>query len=192
MNKILILYSGLKESQMFMNPYIDYLRSYLDVDHQYIDIRDSQSFDPRSLFEYNQLILVFMTTMNSVPSTTLEIFDKLESIDQPQLEVYAMIACDEYEPEKCSLSQRIVQNWCHRQKFQYKGCLCIGSALFILQTYCKFLVANNIKKFSNVIHENQEATLQVSLLNERTFMKHANKYWKKEIKNYEKKLKKES
>ncbi len=189
MDKVLLIFSGLENSKQYVNPFLKYLEVYLEKKNVCVDTRDLNTFDERTFFEYNQVIFVFMTTLDSVPSSMLEIFKKLESQDKSHAEVYALIACDEYESEKCDLSEKIIKNWCCRENVKYKGSLKIGSTLFIMRTVCKFIVANEIKKFVSSICKHENVSLNVTLLNESMFMKKANKYWDKEIrKEYKNKI----
>ena len=80
------------------------------------------------------MILTFFNSLDCVPSSMLEIFQRLEGQMDHHPEIYALIACDEYEPEKCDLSEKVIQCWCKRENVEYQGALKIGSARFIMNT----------------------------------------------------------
>ena len=187
MSKILILHSGLKNSQKYMEPFSKRLEVYLDPQSDCVDVRNIITFDERAFFEYDQVVFVFCVALNSIPSSTLEIFKKLENQAKNHMEIYALIGCDEYEPEKCDLSSKILKNWCIQEKLQFKGVLEIGSILFVMQTPSKFIVSNYIKNFAHAMIRHDDVTLKVTMLTDRVFMKKANKYWNKEIKKIHKK-----
>lgn len=189
MSKILLLSSGLKHAQMFVDPFLKRLEVYLSSQDNYVDIRNVQSFDERTFFEYDQVVFLFTTALNSIPSSTLEIFQKLEFQEKNHTEVYALLACDEYETEKCDLSEKVLKSWCQRERLSYKGSLKIGSALFIMKGTTKYIVSNAIKNFAQKIFNHQDVYMRVTLLSNRRFMKKANHYWSKEIKKKRKKMK---
>lgn len=182
MSKILIINSSLKHAQDFVEPFVQRLVVHLSRQSECVDVRNTQTFDERTFFEYDQVIFVFFVALDSIPSTTLEIFKKLEGQEKKDTEVYAMIACDEYETEKCDLSQKIIEKWCEREQLCFKGSLKIGSSLFIMKSASRFVVANYIKGFAMAILKNVHIYSRVSMLTENIFMKTANKYWNKEIK----------
>ena len=101
MSKILILSSGLVNNHQYLLPFIQRLESYLKKSCDLVDIRHVKNFDERTFFEYDQIVFVFMIAMNSIPSTTLEIFEKIEEYKNSNQEVYALMLTDEYECEKC-------------------------------------------------------------------------------------------
>ena len=148
MAKILLISSGLKHAQDFVEPFLKRLEVYLNskADCDCIDVRRAETFDERTFFEYDQVVFLFSTAMNSIPSSTLEIFQKLELQSKNHTEIYALIACDEYEAEKCNLSERIIQKWCQREDLKFQGSLKIGSAFFIMKSASKFVVSNYIYK----------------------------------------------
>ena len=186
MAKILLLNSGLKHTQSFMKPFLSRLEVYLDEHCDCLDIRHVSTFDERTFFEYDQVVFLFMVALNSIPSSTLEIFERLESQPKGDTEVYAFIGCDEYEPEKCDISEKVLQNWCRREHLQYKGSLKIGSVFFIMKTISRFVVSNEMKKFAQAIINPQEFYGKTTMLTDRIFMKKANQYWNKEIKKVNK------
>lgn len=190
MSKVLLLCSGLKHTQEFVNPLLKRLEVYLSSHCDCVDVRNIVTFDERTFFEYDQVVFVFSTSMDSIPSSTLEIFQKLENQNKNNAEIYALIACDEFETEKCDLSARILEQWCIKENLKFKGSLKIGSMFFIMKTISSFVVANHIKAFAQKIIKHQDVHMRMTLLNERTFMKHANKYWNKEIRKKQKERKK--
>lgn len=190
MSKVLLLCSGLKHTQEFVNPFLKRLEVYLSSHCDCVDVRNIVTFDERTFFEYDQVVFVFSTSMDSIPSSTLEIFQKLENQNKNNAEIYALIACDEFETEKCDLSARILEQWCIKENLKFKGSLKIGSMFFIMKTISSFVVANHIKSFAQKIIKHQDVHMRMTLLNERTFMKHANKYWNKEIRKKQKERKK--
>ncbi len=186
MSKILLISSGLKHAQDFVDPFIKRLEVYLESKSDCVDIRTVSTFDERAFFEYDKVVFVFSTALDSIPSSTLEIFSKLEGQKSNNPLIYAMIACDEYEAEKCTLSEKIVEKWCERENFKFMGSLKIGSMLFIMKSVSKFIVSNYIKDFSDIIIKGRKTHLKVSMISEKAFMKTANKYWTKEIKKKQK------
>lgn len=192
MSKILLVSSGLKHSQEFVNPFLKRLEVYLSSHEQcVIDVRNASNFDERAFFEYDQVVFIFSISLDSIPSSTLEIFEKLENQLKNKTEVYALIACDEYEPEKCNLSEKIIMKWCEKENLQFKGSLKIGSVLFIMKSASKFVVSNYIKSFASAILKHEEIHSKVTMLTDKIFMKTANKYWNKEIrKKHKEKMKK--
>lgn len=181
MSKILIISSGLKHAQVFVEPFIKRLEIYLSSKSECVDVRNTSTFDERTFFEYDQVIFVFSVALDSIPSSTLEIFSKLEGQQTKHPEIYALIACDEYEPEKCNLSEKIMTKWCEREKLRFMGSLKVGSVLFIMKTSSKFIVSNYIKSFAEAILKRRKIHAKVSVLSEKSFLKHANRYWNKEI-----------
>lgn len=191
MNKILLVSSGLKHAQDFVEPFLKRLEVYLSSqDDTVIDVRNTETFDERTFFEYNQVVFLTTIALGSLPSSTLEIFQKLENQPKNNTEVYAVIACDEYETEKCDLSKKMIERWCQRENLVFKGSLHIGSAFFVMTTASKYVVSNNIKKFAHAIGKHQNIHLSVSMLTDKLFMKTANKYWDKEIRKKQKEKKK--
>jgi len=186
MSKVLLLSSGLKHTQEFTDPFLRrlevYLSSYLDC----VDVRNILTFDERTFFEYDKVVFLFMTAMDCIPSSTLEIFQKLEKQNVNKVDIYALIACDEYETEKCDVSEKILQKWCEKKDYRFKGSLKIGSTLIIMKSTSKYIVSNYIKKFAQAIMNNQEAHLRVTVLTEKRFLKRANKYWYKQVKKTKK------
>lgn len=186
MSKILLLSSGLKHAQDYVEPFLKRLEVYLSSQSECVDVRNVSSFDERTFFEYDQVVFLFTVALNSIPSSTLEIFQKLENQPKNNTEIYAIIACDEYEAEKCTLSEKILKNWCERENLQFKGSLKIGSAFFIMKSASKFVVSNNIKALASAMFKHENVHLKVSMLTDRIFMKTANKYWNKEIRKKQK------
>lgn len=170
-----------------MKPFLSRMEAYLNEHCDCLDIRHVSTFDERTFFEYDQVIFLFLTALNSIPSSTLEIFERLESQPKGKMEIYALIGCDEFEPEKCDISERILQNWCRKEKLQYMGSLKIGSILFVMKTISRFVVSNEIKKFAQAIINHQEFCSKTTMLTDHLFMKKANQYWNKEIKKINKK-----
>ena len=191
MAKILLLNSGLKHTQTVMKPFLSRLEGYLNEHCDYLDIRYASQFDERTFFQYDQVVFLFQVALNSIPSSTLEIFERLEKQPKGHVEVYALIGCDEYEPEKCDLSEKIIQNWCQREHLKYKGSLKIGSIFFIMNTLSRFVVSNEMKKLAQAIIHHQEFYGKTTMLTDRIFMKKANQYWNKEIKKMNKHQKKQ-
>lgn len=191
MSKILLVSSGLKHAQEFIEPFLKRLEVYLSShDNCVIDVRNASNFDERAFFEYDQVVFLFSIALDSIPSSTLEIFEKLENQLKNKTEVYALIACDEYEPEKCNLSEKIIMKWCEKENLQFKGSLKIGSVLFIMKSASKFVVSNYIKSFASAILKHEETHSKVTMLTDKIFMKMANKYWNKEIrKKHKEKMK---
>ncbi|MCI9093508.1 MAG: hypothetical protein HFF36_06945 [Coprobacillus sp.] len=186
MSKILLLSSGLKHAQEFTAPLLKRLEVYLSTQSHCVDVRNILTFDERTFFEYDQVVFIFMTAMDSIPSSTLEIFQKLENQEKPKTQIYTLIACDEYETEKCDLAERIVQKWCDKEHLEYMGSLKVGSILFIMKKPSKFVVSNYIKKFSELIIKKEKSALKISTLTEKRFLKTANRYWDKQIKKTKK------
>ena len=184
--KILLLNSGLKHTYTVMKPFLSRLEVYLDGRCDCLDVRNTMTFDERTFFEYDQVVFIFPVALDSIPSSTLEIFHRLESQQKGFAEVYALIACDEYEPEKCDISEKILQNWCQREQLHYKGSLKIGSALFIMKTISRFVVSNEMKRLSDAIIHHQDFYSKTTMLTDRIFMKKANQYWNKEVKKMNK------
>ena len=94
MSKILLLCSGLKHTSEYVQPFLKRLEVYMGSKCDCLDVRNAVTFDERTIFEYDQVIFIFTTTMNSIPSSTLEIFYKLESQVKKGTEIYAVIGCD--------------------------------------------------------------------------------------------------
>jgi len=188
--KILIVSSGLKHAQEFVKPFLKRLVVHLKENCDCLDLRNAATFDERTFFEYDQVIFIFFSFLDSFPSSTLEIFERLENQPKNHTEIYALIACDEYEAEKCHLPEKILNRWCIREDLRYKGSLKIGSALVIMETASKFVVSNYIKNFAKAVLKHEKIDLKVTMLTDRIFMKKANQYWYKEIKKkYKEKLK---
>lgn len=190
MSKILILNSGLKHAQDFVEPFVKRLEVYLSSKSDCVDIRNTSTFDERTFFEYDQVIFVFTTALDSIPSSTLEIFHKLEKQPKNHTEIYAIIACDEYETEKCDLSEKIIKQWCYHEKLHYKGSLKIASVLFIMKGMVKYVVASHLKAFAASIIKHDTVAYHLTMPTEKIFMKKANQYWNKEIrKKHKEKMK---
>lgn len=187
MAKVLLIHSGLKHTQDTVEPFFKRLEVHLQNHCDCLDVRNILTFDERTFFEYDQVIFIFSIAMNCIPSSTLEIFEKLENHPKNKnTEVYALIACDEFEPEKCQLSEMVMKRWCEKENLQFKGSLKIGSHLFIMKTISRYVVANYIKTFVEAIIKHKNVQLQVTMLTDRIFMKTANKYWNKEIQKKQK------
>lgn len=186
MAKILLISSGLKHAQELVEPFLKRLEVYLSSQSDCVDVRSAATFDARAFFEYDQVVFVFSTALDSIPSSTLEIFQQLEGHPKNHTEIYAIIACDEYEPEKCNISEKIIKKWCERENLQFKGTLKIGSFLFIMKSASKFVVSNYIKNFASAILKHKTVDLKVTMLTDHLFMKTANKYWNKEIRKKQK------
>lgn len=181
MSKILLLCSGLRHTSHYVQPFLKRLEVYLGSKCDCLDVRNAVTFDERTFFEYDQVIFIFTTAMNTIPSSTLEIFQKLETQIKKETEIYALIGCDEYEPEKCNLSEKILEKWCEKEGLIYKGALKVGSVLFIMNGSSKYIVSNYIKNFSLSVIKHEYVHLQISMLSDKIFMKKANQYWNKEI-----------
>ena len=147
-----------------MKPFLSRLEVYLDDRCDCLDVRHVSTFDERTFFQYDQVIFLFFIALDSIPSSTLEI----------------------YEPEKCDISEKILQNWCQREQLHYKGSLKIGSALFIMKTISRFVVSNEMKRLSDAIIHHQDFYSKTTMLTDRIFMKKANQYWNKEVKKMNK------
>lgn len=183
MSRILILSSGLANSHQYVTPFIERLEVYLKKSSDFVDIRNVKNFDERTFFEYDQVVFVFMCAMNSIPSSTLEIFEKLENSPKDNTEVYALILSDEYECEKCDYAHKVVENWCLREGLNMKGTLKIGSSLVIMQSVHKFVTSNRIKQFADAIIAHEDSSLKDTLFSQTTFLTKANQFWNREIKN---------
>lgn len=188
MSKILIISSGLKHSHAFIEPYLKRLDVYLTERDATVDIRNAMTFDERTFFSYDQIIFVFMNHMDCVPSSTLEIFQKLENQKKSQQEVYAMIICDEYEPEKCDISEKIVRKWCQKENLIFKGALKLGSGLVIMKSVTKFAVSSMLLKFALKIIDHQDVSMKLTLLSLKKFLKKGNHYWFAEMKKKRKEM----
>ncbi len=182
MSKVLILSSGLTKSHQYVSPFIDRLEVHLRKSCEVVDIRNVNNFDERTFFEYDQVVFVFMVAMNSIPSTTLEIFERLEKCKKNNTEVYALIVTDEFECEKCDYAYKVFKNWSDKANLQMKGTLKIGSALVIMQSTHKFVTSNRIKQFADDIINHKESSLTDTLFYQTTFLNKANQFWNKEIK----------
>jgi hypothetical protein len=191
MNKILILESGLKHSSQVLEPYLKRLHVFLSEGNQIVDIRNPLTFDERTFFSYDQVIFVFQSTLDSIPSSVLEIFERLETASKNHQEIYSIILCDEYEPEKCTISARIIKKWCDREALIYKGTLNIGASLLMMNKR-RFVVANALKKFSKKIIQHEEVKMHLTYGTLSNFMKKGNLYWEKQIKKKQKEIKKMS
>ena len=68
MAKILLISSGLKHAQDFVEPFLKRLEVYLTskADCECIDVRRAETFDERTFFEYDQVVFLFSTDI--VPS----------------------------------------------------------------------------------------------------------------------------
>lgn len=186
MSKVLLLSSGLKHSQNFTDPFLKRLEVYLSSHLDCVDVRNIVTFDERTFFEYDKVVFIFMTAMDCIPSSTLEIFQKLENQISHEIDIYTVIACDEFETEKCDLSERIMKKWCEKKNYHFKGSLKIGSALVIMKATSKYVVSNYIKRFANAIMKGEESYLKITVLTEKRFLKKANHYWYKQIKKTKK------
>ena len=182
MSKILILSSGLPKSHQYVVPFIERLHIYLKKSCDFVDIRNVTNFDERTFFNYDQIVFVFMLAMNSIPSSTLEILNKLEGYTKNNQEVYGFILTDEYECEKCDYAHKVLKNWCDREQLNIKGTLKIGSALVIMNGSHKFVTSNRIKQFAECISHHEESALTDTLFSEKSFLAKGNQFWNKEIK----------
>ena len=187
MSRILILSSGLVNSHQYVLPFIDRLEAHLRKSSDFVDIRNIRTFDERTFFEYDQVVFVFMIQMNSIPSSTLEIFEKLEEYKKKDTEVYALILSDEYECEKCDYAHKVLKNWCDKEGLYMKGTLKVGSSLVIMNSSHKYVTSNRIKQFASAIVNHEEAILTDTLFSQTSFLTKANQFWNKEIKNNKKK-----
>ena len=187
MNKILLINTSLKHGCQFVEPFLHRLEVYLSKSDCVIDVRDASNFDERTFFEYNTVVFVFFTSLNMLPSTMLEVLNKLEGQTQ-RIHVYSMIVCDEYETEKCDLSEKIIQQWSLKEHCSYQGTLKIGSGLFIMQTASRFIVANHIQDMAKKILNQEAYFSQVTVLTMNKFMRVANRYWTSEIKKKQKEI----
>lgn len=186
MSKVLLLSSGLKHAQQFTDPFLKRLEVYLSSHIDCVDVRNILTFDERTFFEYDKVVFIFMTAMDCIPSSTLEIFQKLEEQETNQIDIYSVIACDEFETEKCDLSEKILMKWCEKKHYQYKGSLKIGSVLVIMKAASKYVVSHYINKFANAIIKGEDSYLKITTLTEKRFLKKANKYWYKQVKKSKK------
>lgn len=191
MSKILLIHSGLKHAQEFTEPFLKRLQVHLDAKSDCVDVRNTSTFDERTFFEYDQVVFIFSNAMSCIPSSTLEIFHKLENQSKNHTEIYALIACDEYEPEKCELSKKIIEKWCERENLQFQGVLQIGACLYIMNTMSRYVVAKHIKDFAQAIFEHRQTDNHVTMLSDKVFMRVANQYWSKQIKKKQKQMKKD-
>lgn len=190
MSKVLIINSGLKHTDSYLEPYIKRLNVFLKKRQAVVDIRDILSFDERTFFSYDQIIFVFMNTLESIPSTMLEVFYKLETQKKDHQEVYAMIICDEYEPEKCDHSKKIIKKWCEKEGLQFKGSFHLGSGLIIMKSFRKYGAVAQIEKFATQICKHQEVNMSFTLFSLNSFIKMGNYYWQSEMNKKKKELKK--
>lgn len=181
MSKILMVTSGLKHTQSFLEPYTRRLNSFLTRKGATVDIRTAQTFDERTFFSYDQVIFVFINTLESIPSSTLEIFEKLENQKKTNQEIYAMIVCDEYEPEKCNHSKRIIEKWCEKENLLFKGSFHLGSGLVIMKSPRRFSVVSQIEKFASKIILHQDVQMSFTLFSLNGFIRLANQYWHYEM-----------
>lgn len=186
MSKVLLLNSGLKHAQYFTHPFLKRLEVYLSSKIDCVDVRNTLTFDERTFFEYDKVVFIFMTAMDCIPSSTLEIFQKLETQETKHTEIYAIIACDEFETEKCDLSEKVLQKWCQERNYQFKGVLKIGSALIIMQPPSRYVVSHYIQRFAQAIVKGDESFLKTTILTEKSFLKKANRYWYKQVKKTKK------
>lgn len=188
MSKILMVSSGLKHSHSYIEPYLKRLNVYLTERDATVDIRNAMTFDERTFFSYDQIIFVFMNNMDCIPSSTLEIFQKLEDQKKNNQEVYAVIICDEYEPEKCNISEKILKKWCEKENLIFKGTLKIGSGLIIMKSVSKFAVSSILLKFSSKVIEHQDVNMKFTLFSLKKFLKKGNNYWFSEMKKKRKEM----
>ena len=182
MSKILILSSGLVNSHQYITPFVERLEVHLKKSSDFVDIRNVKNFDERTFFEYNQVVFVFMVAMNSIPSTTLEIFEKVKNFKHDKQEIYALLLTDEFECEKCDYAHKVIKNWCLREGLIMKGTLKIASSLVIMNSSHKFVTSNRIKQFANAIINHEETSLTDTFFSQTTFLAKANQFWSKEIK----------
>lgn len=182
MSKVLLVSSGLKHTHEFVEPYIKRIYSYLNKKGSVVDLRDTASFDERTFFSYDQVIFVFMNALDSIPSSTLEIFERISKAETNHQEIYAMIVCDEYEPEKCDHSKKIIKKWCEKENLQFKGSFHLGAGLIIMQSLRKFTVTMMIEKFVNKIINHQDVKINLTVFSLNSFIKDGNRYWHNEMK----------
>lgn len=189
MDRVLLINSGLKHSSIYVDPYLRKLKIFLEEEGNIVDVRNILSFDERTVFCYDVVIFLFLNTVDSIPSSTLEIFDKLESIELKEQLIYSIVLCDEYETEKCDISDKIVELWCKRRDIQYKGCLKIASVMVINKTIQRFPVTTMLKNASKTISNHQQLNSKITLLTLKNYLKVANKYWIKQAKKRQKEMK---
>lgn len=188
MSKTLLINASLKHACDFVEPFLHRLEVYLDKQGEdVVDVRDYDTFDERTFFEYDHVVFVFMTSLNMLPSSMLEILNKLEG-QTKQTKVYSLIVCDEYETEKCDLSQKILEKWCEKENCLYQGTLKIGSGLFIMKTTVRFIVSNHIQSLAKAIKNDEDYLSQVTVPTMSHFMRNANRYWTNEIKKKQKEI----
>lgn len=188
MSKTLLINASLKHARDFVGPFLHHLEVYLNKQGEgVVDVRDYDTFDERTFFEYDHVVFVFMTSLNMVPSSMLGILNKLEG-QTKQTRVYSLIVCDEYEPEKCDLSQKILEKWCEKENCSYQGTLKIGSGLFIMKTTVRFIVSSHIQSLAKAIKNDDSYVSQVTVPTMSHFMRNANRYWTNEIKKKQKEI----
>lgn len=192
MDRVLVINSGLKHSMMYVEPYLKRLNVYLNEEDIIVDVRNIMSFDERTVFAYDTIVFFFLATVDSLPSTTLEIFEKLENIKMDHQNIYSIILCDEYETENCDISEKIVSLWAKRKELNYKGSLKIGSSLVILKTIQKYPVCTYLKMASKTIANKDDLDLKITLITLKSFMKKANRFWVKQMIKKQKEVKKMS
>lgn len=181
MSRVLVVNSGLKHTDIYLEPYIRRLDVFLRKNNAVVDVRDIHTFDERTFFSYDQVIFVFLNTLEGLPSTTLEIFDKLHNQEKNNQEIYAMIVCDEYEPEKCNYSKKIIKKWCEKEKLIFKGSFHLGSGLVIMKSIRKYGVVAQIEKFVSKIINHEDVCMQFTYFSLSSFVKMGNYYWKSEM-----------
>jgi len=191
-NKILIINSGLKHSQSYIEPYLKRLEVYLKEEDTIVDVRNIMTFDERTVFAYDQIVFLFLITIDSIPSSTLEIFSKLENKKMEHQKIYSVIICDEYETEKCDLSEKIMRKWCEKKKLKYHGSLKLSSGLLLMKSIQKYSVCSLLKKAAKDIAGGNHLDVKTSLMTLKVFMKKGNQYWVKEMNKKRKEMKKMS
>lgn len=190
MSKILMVTSSLKHANDYLEPYTKRLDVFLKKKNAIVDIRDASSFDERIFFSYDQVIFVFVNTLGGVPSSMLELFQKLENQPKNHQEIYSMIICDEYEPETCDSSMKIIRKWCEKEDLVFKGSFHLGSGFVIMKSMRKYGVVAQIEKFANKILKHQDVFMQFTLFTLNNFIKMGNYYWQVEMNKKKKEVKK--
>lgn len=189
MSKILLISSGLKHTDEFVEPYIKRICSYLHKHNVVVDVRNMKSFDERTFFSYDQVVFVFMNALDSVPSSTLELFERISLTEKNHQEIYAMIICDEFEIEKCDHSKKIIKKWCEKENLLFKGTFQLGAGLIIMKSLRKYTVTMMIEKFVDKIINHQEVFMSLTVFSLNGFIKDGNRYWRNEMKKKRKEVK---
>lgn len=192
MNKILIINSGLKHSQSYIEPYLKRLEVYLKEENTIVDVRNIMTFDERTIFAYDQIVFLFLITIDTIPSSTLEIFSKLENQKMGNQKIYSVIICDEYETEKCDISEKIMKKWSEKKGLEYQGSLKLSSGLLLMKSIQKYSVCSLLKKAAKDIAGGHHLDIKTSLMTLKVFMKRGNQYWIKEMNKKRKEMKKMS